>query len=69
MLSYDYNSSDAAAIKKWPIGPRWQMMFAATDISVILPIYRRVMEYCSGTPYSLQNVAGAFERAYREQRE
>ncbi len=67
MLSYDYNSSDAAAIKKWPIGSRWQMMFAATDISVILPIYRRVVEYCS--EYSIQNVTAAFERAYREQRD
>ena len=69
MLSSDYNSYEPAAIKKWPIGTRWQMMFAALDVSVVLPIYRRIVKYCADTTFSIEDVAGAFERSYREARE
>jgi hypothetical protein len=66
-LSTGYTSSDRATLKAVRVSKNWAFMYAASDVSPIVPIRLALRERLRASSNKLPSVISLFQSAYQEQ--
>lgn len=66
-LSTVYTSSDQATLKAVRVSKNWAFMYAAADVSPLVPIRQRLRQEVKTCSNELPDVASVFQRVYQEQ--
>ncbi len=66
-LSTGYTSSDRATLKAVRVSKNWAFMYAATDVSPLVPIRQSLRQELKTCPNVLSDVTSLFQRIYHEQ--
>ena len=63
-LSTGYTSSDRATLKAVRVSKNWAFMYAATDVSPLVPIRQRLRHELKSRSNNLSEVTSAFQSVY-----
>jgi 20S proteasome alpha/beta subunit len=66
-LSTGYTSSDRATLKAVRVSNNWAFMYAATDVSPLVPIRQRLRHELKSRSNNLSEITSAFQSVYHEQ--
>lgn len=66
-LSSGYTSSDRATLKAVRVSKNWAFMYAAADVSPVVPIRQRLRHELKTCSNELPDVTSLFQRVYHEQ--